>query len=445
MGDLLLLENGGGFDGGFFELPYVPYIEPVYYEPIPEPVYFELPPPPEPVYVPPPPAPVPAPEPIAQPMPIYQELEPIKEEFFGLPYEGFEPAPIPVAITQESFVAESEPYIAPEPVYVVGAKPMAEDFYYDDYGGDFYDGGYSYVPEVSFLANGGGGGFDYYGAGGDFFYGYGFDDPVADSFFELPMPDYEPLPYIEPIDYAPLPDTFFELPNLPIYEQEPFFPQLPFTQLPDYVLEPLPPIELFPEVIQMETEQGYVSLPTLAPLPFVPSPIDLPFGDFFGLPYLPDPLPPPVAPPTTTPTAELPCVGRTANGLPPPCPAGYGRGPFGSDPCLCYPLPPATTQTQTPKPPTTTQTPKPPTPQQTAQQQQTCPTGYCKHPQTGQCLPIPQGWQRHPQTQVCVPITQQVSPLPIPTEVGGALDELKKLPWWVWAGLAGVVLLTGRR
>jgi hypothetical protein len=451
----LFLDSGYGF----YELP---YYEPVYYEP--EPVYYELPPPPVPI-----PEPIvyqPAPTPIYQaPEPVYFELpyveqvspiaalvsdqtvyvpppivapvfeyEPIKEEFFGLPHEGFEPAPIPIAVTHEP---------------VIEAKPMAEDFYTDDYyGGDFYDGGYSYTGDVSFLTNGGGGGSDYYAPVDDFYYGYGFDSPVAPiDYAPLPMPEYEPLPYVEPIDldFFGLPPA--PLPDLPIYQQEEFFPVLPFTPLPDVgFIEPLPPIELFPEVIQMETEPSQapietpVILPELAPAPFVPTPIDLdPFGDFFELPYVPLPEAPPPPP------GKLgPC--DTPNGLPGVCPQGQYHPQ--ANPCECVPFPPATTQTQQPKPPTgqqqPTTAPKPPTtaPQQQQQAPQVCPTGYCKHPQTGQCMQIPYGYARHPQTQICVLASQQTSP--IPSEVETAFDDIKKLPWWVWAAGVGLVLLSGR-
>lgn len=311
---------------------------------------------------------------------------------------------------------------------------MAEDFYIDDYGGGYYDGGYS---DVSYLANGGGG------------YDYSYYDPfyeeVADQFlpfeplpgeldfYPLPMPVYEPLPYIEPI---PIDEQFFGLP----YEGFEPLPDLPIIYSDPFFLH-----ELYDPSLTLETiaTQEPETLPYLSPmvLPYVPyrEPVDIP-DQFIEFPFIePFPLPSPQTP--------LPCAGRTPDGHIPSCPAGYGRGPYGSDPCLCYPLPapkpPAGTQ---PKPPTQTQSPapKPTTQQQAQQQQQACPAGYCKHPQTGQCMPIPVGYARHPQTQVCVAASQ----VPASTEPD-ILASIKELPWWVWLAAGGVLLLSqgggGRR
>jgi hypothetical protein len=196
----------------------------------------------------------------------------------------------------------------------------------------------------------------------------------------------------------------------------------------------------------METEPGLspvqqpVTLPTLAPLPFIPPPINFEPFEFFQLPFVPDPMAPPPPP------GKLgPC--DTPNGLPGPCAQGLYHPQ--ANPCECVPFPAATTnqQQQQPKPPTgqqqPTTAPKPPTgQQQQPTAQQACPAGYCKHPQTGQCMQIPYGYTRHPQTQVCVLAAQQASP--IPTEVETAFSDLKNLPWWVWAAGVGLVLLSGR-
>jgi hypothetical protein len=286
---------------------------------------------------------------------------------------------------------------------------MAEDFYIDDYGGEFYDGAapidFAPLPDL----------------------------PIFDQTEFFPQLPIESFPIFEP------------LPDLPIFDQEPFFPVLPFAPLPEIgFLEPLPPIDLFAETISMETEPGFlpieqpVVLPDLPPpiLPFVPTFEPFEPVDFFPLPFVEEQIP-------TPPTQEKlgPC--DTPNGLPGPCPQGQYHPQ--ADPCSCVPFPPAPTPTQ--QPTQQQQTPKPPTPTPTqqpapTQQQQACPTGYCKHPQTGQCMQIPVGYIRHPQTQVCTLATQQTAPPPGEADI---FAELKKLPWWVWAGVAGAFLLGGRR
>jgi hypothetical protein len=284
---------------------------------------------------------------------------------------------------------------------------MAEDFYIDDYGGDFYDAyaPIDYAPEFELLPQ------------------------QETQVFDLQSFDFFGLPY----------EGFEPLPDLPIFEQEPFLSYLPFE--PGPTLEPLPPIDLFAETIQMETEPGGliqtpVELPTLTPFPTIPYitpyvPIDFegfPEGPFYGLPE------PPKLGPCDTP-----------NGLPGPCARGFYHPQ--ADPCSCVPFPPAPTQTSTQQPTTTAPKSSSPTPSPTSapvQQQQACPTGYCKHPTTGQCMQIPVGYVRHPQTQICTLATQQTAP-PGETDV---FAELKKLPWWVWAGIAGVFVLSqggGRR
>jgi hypothetical protein len=303
---------------------------------------------------------------------------------------------------------------------------MAEDFYLDDYGGEFYDGGsdFAIVEPIDFAP---------------------IDFTPSPEF----LPSFEPS--FEPIDFSPLPD-------LPIFDQTEFFPQLPIESFPTF--EPLPDLPIFDhapffnepaipglETIQMETEPGLfpiqqpVALPDLPPpvLPFVPTFDPFEPVDFFPLPFVEEQTPP-------APTEKLgPC--DTPNGLPGPCPQGQYHPQ--ADPCSCVPFPPAPTPTQQPtqQPQQQTQTPKPSAPSPTpapspTQQQQACPTGYCKHPQTGQCMQIPVGYVRHPQTQVCTLAAQQTAPPSGETDI---FAELKKLPWWVWAGVAGVVLLGGRR
>lgn len=303
---------------------------------------------------------------------------------------------------------------------------MAEDFYTDDYyDGDFYSG--SYGADV-YLNGSGGGGYD--------------------TGLYLP-PDYfqgTDIPYA-PVDLVPLEPPSFEL--VPTFEEyyglpyvEPISGGNYFEDYLDYYLDlgydPLTAVDLATQdasqqSIVAETTYAPMPLPDISPLPTIPyvTPYvptfwaGFPEGDYFPLPLPPEP---------------------PGTDLPPYCPGGYYH-PI-NDPFACVPFPTtATTQqqrpptqrpsqppAQAPRPPAS-QAPRPPT------QQQPCPTGYCKHPTTGQCMPIPRGYQRHPQTQVCTPLTAQVSPLPIPTEAQDMFADLKKLPWWVWLALGGVVLL----
>lgn len=230
-------------------------------------------------------------------------------------------------------------------------------------------------------------------------------------------------------------------------------------------------------------------------LPYLPEPFLTPYTPIF--PDLPEPLPPiitpliplDVQPPPQTPLPQTPVPGPQpkAPGLPPACPTGqYHPFPIGHpDQNKCVPFPPAQTgsKPQQQQKPTASSggagsggaQQKPPT-------QQQCPTGYCKHPTTGQCIPIPSGYTRHPQTQVCTPAQQQQQPCPtgyfrastgqclpipkcttpgtvfdqarglcvpkeqaispLPEGVEGLFDELSNLPWWIWLALGGLILLS---
>jgi hypothetical protein len=228
---------------------------------------------------------------------------------------------------------------------------------------------------------------------------------------------------------------------------------------------------LLPDALGPETYYG---------LPYIPDPFLTPYTPIF--PDLPAPLPPIVTPiipftvpaPPQVPLPQTPGTGPIpiAPGLPPACPTGqYHPYPIGHpQQNVCIPFPSAQTgsrpqQQQRPSGSSggASSTPKPPQQQQQGQ----CPTGYCKHP-TGQCMPIPQGYFRHPTTQVCsprcttpgtvfdqsrgqcVPVAQAVNPLPgsqahgteLPEGAEGLLDELSKLPWWVWLALGGLLLLS---
>lgn len=328
---------------------------------------------------------------------------------------------------------------------------MATDFYIDDFGGDFYDGS---------------------GGSGDFFY---VEEPAFETVSFEPIdyaPEFELLPQqetqffdltsfeSEPLPFEPLPgefesfefptvDQFTPLPDLPIFPETSWFTEVPLSPLPEIgFLEPLPPIDLFAETIQMETETGGlieqpVTLPTIQTPVIVPTLIDNPFLDFFPLPFVPDPLPVPAPP---APEKLGPC--DTPNGLPGPCAQGFYHPQ--ENPCACVPFPPAPAPSPTPSPTPTTTAPKPssPTPSPSpapspTQQTQTCPTGYCKHPTTGQCMQIPVGYVRHPQTQICTLATQA----PASTEPN-VLASLKEIPLWVWLVAGGALLLSqsgGRR
>lgn len=238
--------------------------------------------------------------------------------------------------------------------------------------------------------------------------------------------------------------------------------------------------------LQMASEQaqaGSILTPTLekgAPpvLPDLPQYFPLPYVDTWDPyqtpPYVPTfpegPTPPPPAPPT--PAKLGPC--NTSNGLPGYCAAGTYHP--ANDPCSCVPFPQATTNA--PKPPTGStgapppaQKPPAPAPKPPAQ---SCPPGQTRNPSTGQCqTPVqaprcPTGYTYNATYQRCVaPTGQTACPtgyvwdarvsrciaqpgmpnlLPGPgdlTQPGldSTLADLGGLPWWVWAALAGFLLL----
>lgn len=196
-------------------------------------------------------------------------------------------------------------------------------------------------------------------------------------------------------------------------------------------------------------------------LPYIPEPFLTPYTPTFpeyGLPPPPDESLPP------SPVTQQP-------NLPPACPGGqYHPYPIGhpqQNICIPFPVSQTPSPTQQPKsgqpPSPIQQAPKPPA----QQQQQKCPTGQYRDPVTGQCKPIPQGqpqacptgYYRASNGQclpipkcttpgtvfdqargLCVPAGQAISPLPEGVE--GLFDELKKLPWWIWLALGGLILLS---
>ncbi len=336
-----------------------------------------------------------------------------------------------------------DPYYNPvayeEPIYI---EPLSvgESMYTDDFGN---------VVEVGIYDEGSGGdsfAIDYaevYAPTVEEYYGLPFEGFEPESFMppfaseDLPFAPYEPVPLESP--------EFFPLPEAPgLSDQELFFDYLDFYIESGY--DPSTAIALAGQdisggsIVIPTEEQSPLPEPLSPVLPFVPfTPEPFIPEQFFPLPFVPEVIPPPPAP------AKLgPC--DTPSGLPGVCAQGFYH-PLNS-PCDCVPFPPAPspTQTQQPKPPGSTpapapklpavQAPKPPT------QPQPCPTTHCKHPTTGQCIPIPQGYARHPQTQICTALTAQAAPLPIPEEAGDLFANLKEIPLWVWVAGAGLLLLS---
>ena len=270
-------------------------------------------------------------------------------------------------------------------------------------------------------------------------------EPVFESFMpplapsDLPFAPYEPVPLESP--------EFFPLPEAPgLSTQDLFFDYLDFYLSSGY--DASTAIALAEEDVALGVE---VHETTSAPLPppVLPEPLSpvLPFVPFTPEPFIPEqffPLPfvPEVIPSPPPPAKLGPC--DTPTGLPGVCAQGFYH-PL-DNPCACVPFSPAPTQTQQPKPPTPTPAPAPKPPAVQAPKppvtQQPCPTTHCKHPTTGQCIPIPQGYGRHPQTQVCTALTAQAAALPIPEEAGDLFENLKEIPLWVWAAGAGLLLLS---
>jgi hypothetical protein len=276
---------------------------------------------------------------------------------------------------------------------------MYEDYDYYDYSddGSYYDNGA--VIEYG-TSDYGGGGFDY-GAGGDFYYGYGFDTGA----------EYGDSGYSSGGNESDLFGAYYDF----------------------YLGMGLDPAQAAGFAAE-DASAGSFEIPTLEQglLPDVSFP-------FYGLPYIPDPfltpynpvfyeLPVPPAPQQPLPTSP----STQQPNLPPACPGGtYHPYPIGHpDQNKCVPFPPAQTGPS--------QQQKPPAPQQ-----QKCPTGYYLDPVTRQCKPIPRcttpGTVFDQARGICVPKTQAVSPLP--EGAGGLFDELKKLPWWIWLALGGLLLL----
>lgn len=194
-------------------------------------------------------------------------------------------------------------------------------------------------------------------------------------------------------------------------------------------------------------------------------------------PDLPAPLPPTITPTIPLNVAQPPQVPLPvatspqpviAPGLPPACPTGsYHPFPLGHpDQNKCVPFPPMQQPAPAPKqtapgPVPASTAPKPPT----APKPVACPSGQFRDPASGQCKPIPQGqpqacpsgYYRSSAGQclpiprcttpgtvfdaaqgLCVPTAQAIAPV---SEWDSIFGGFKNIPWWVWAGLAGLLLL----
>lgn len=478
----------------YYEAP-EPFYEPVYVEPAP--VYFDLP------YVelepikeeqaffalPPPPEPLPVPAPT--PAPAYNDWAFCANEYqrcnfsdtrevrygkgstwtaprqftggvdcsnavFGDPLYGtvkecqtravIQPEPA----TTQILVAEPDWPTAPVPSEPV---TMAEDFYLNDYGGGFY--------------NGGGGGFapiDYAP-----YEPVPLEPPVFEplptfpTFEEIPFAPYEPVP-LEPPVFDTFPEgPYFELPYLP-YEPVPLEPPV-FETLPEYprsagevysdLYEYYLSIGVDPFAASSLAEQeaeaitGGIVIPDIAPTPTAPPPVLPELPPYTPIPYSTPFTPwetPPIIPeleiyfPLPPPPPKLgPC--NTPDGLPPYCPTGTYHPTW--DPCSCVPFPPAQPSQQRPRPdaPTTqSPAPKPPTQQQSKppSQQQPCPpTTHWMNPVTRRCEEIPKC--RAPlvfdqRTARCVPASQAQQPSTNTQEE----PDKEKSNWLMWALIAGV-------
>ncbi len=279
-----------------------------------------------------------------------------------------------------------------------------------------------------------GSGNDTFGNFFDYFSAQGYDDYMA---MQLAAQEVSELAVSIPIS------TFEQAPP-------PTLPDLPETSFPYY---PLPYVDYW--------QTPYT--PTFPDLPVPPPPVSWP-----SLPLIPPPMPPSV--PGPMPGGSGGTIPK-APGLPPACATGsYHPYPQGHpQQNICVPFPPP--QAQAPKPPSATATGQPSSskpPSQQQQQQPKCPTGYYLDPLTKQCKPIPQGQPQQcpsgyyrasngqcyliprcttPGTVfdaargLCVPQGQAISPLP-EDEFGDLFSNLKNIPWWVWAALAGAFLLS---
>src|SRR5262245_58460412 len=341
---------------------------------------------------------------------------------------------------------------------------MGADFYTEDYlyGGGGGDGGYY---------DGGGGDI---GAGGDFNYGYGTEGGLP--------PDYAPVAdqawMIDPSSgfmdlgggylYDPSTGGILDTGLWAGFDQSQAggddlwrtsyenwlgvgLDEATAAQRADADVEAIRASQDVINISQSATELN-APPPTLPDVnfPYFPLPVG-PYDYWQSPPYVPSfpdlPAPQPPSPP-----------------LPGYCPRGTYH-PIG-DPYSCAPFPEATTNQQQQRPPgqqPAPSAPRPPTQQQRPPQQQACPSGHdtaatgqrrpiprCVPPmvvdqRSGRCVPAaqaqapgcPTGYVFDPATGQCV----QASQLP-PSEAGDLLSNLKNVPWWIWAALGGLFLLS---
>lgn len=256
-----------------------------------------------------------------------------------------------------------------------------------DFSEDYY-GGYLAESGIGDSYGGGGwGGFDFssdiYGGGGNYG-GYGYYDGGYYS-DQLNFDDlygggsssggYDPyLDYLN--DYIAQGYDAFTAADLAAQDTQYHFEDVTIEREAPPVLPPMMPSDWW-------------NIPYQSYLPSFESP-----------PYTPYEPPAPEPPP-------LPPSPATQPGLPPACaPGTYHPYPIGHpQQNICVPFP--STQQQAPRPQAQSSggSPQQSRPPQT-QTSQPCGSGSCKHPQTGQCIPIPAGYMRDAATQICRPQTQ---------------------------------------
>lgn len=301
--------------------------------------------------------------------------------------------------------------------------------------------------------NGGGGGYydaefvDYYGGGDSFMIDYGALENYAPAGDEIPYAEYIPGELTGPA-FEPYPEygggdlfgayvDYYMNQGMDFYEASAAASESTAEgsiQIPTW--EQTPP-EVLPEL------QQYF------PLPYVPD-----YNLWQSPPYIPefDYYPLPVPPPQPQPQ------------LPGYCPQGTYHPLDNPMICVPFPAPPPSGSTQPPRPPPQTAgapapvplpsaRPRPPAPTPAPRpptgQAPPCPPRQWRNPANGQCEPFPAcllpGQTFDPRVARCV--TMGVSPLPAqpgappPSPYGEPGGDLKGLPWWVWAALAGLLLL----
>lgn len=121
--------------------------------------------------------------------------------------------------------------------------------------------------------------------------------------------------------------------------------------------------------------------------------------------------------------------------LPGYCPAGTYH-PI-ENPYICVPFPPATPTTPT-RPQSSQQQARPSAPTRPPQAAPQCPQGYVFDSKSQRCIPTcPKGQVFDARAGKCVPV-------PTNQPARNFTELAQKTPWWIWAFLAGTVLLATR-